>query len=48
MGLFNKIQAPAQVDVSEPSSDQAALARAGKKQVLKVRRRPDLYHLQLS
>jgi hypothetical protein len=41
MGLFNKTQGQTQVDVSEPSSDQAALARAGKKQVLKVRRRPE-------
>jgi hypothetical protein len=47
MGLFNKTQGQAQVDASEPSSDQAALERAGKKQVLKVRRRPDFCHFQL-
>lgn len=47
MGLFNKTQGQAQVDVSGPTSDQAALERAGKKQVLKVQCRPDLCHLQL-
>jgi len=47
MGLFNKTQAQAHASASELSSDQAALERAGKKQVLKVRRRPDFCHLQL-
>jgi hypothetical protein len=41
MGLFNKSQAQAQAytSASELSSDQAALERAGKKQVLKVQLR---------
>jgi hypothetical protein len=47
MGFFNSTQGQTQVDASDPSSDQAALERAGKKQVLKVRRRPDFCHFQL-
>jgi hypothetical protein len=47
MGVFNKTQGQTHAGASELSSDQAALERAGKKQVLKVRRRPDFCHFQL-
>jgi hypothetical protein len=46
MGLFVKTQGQTQAGASDLTSDQAALERAGKKQVLKVRRRPHFCHFQ--
>jgi hypothetical protein len=46
MGLFVKTQGQTQASASEVTSDQAALERAGKKQVLKVWRRPHSCHFQ--
>jgi hypothetical protein len=40
MGLLNNSQAQTQTTASASGSDQAALERAGKKQVLKVQLRP--------
>jgi hypothetical protein len=44
---FVRTQGQTQAGASELTSDQVALERAGKKQVLKVRRRPDFCHFQL-
>jgi hypothetical protein len=44
MGLFVKTHGQTQASASEATSDQAALERAGKKQVLKVWRRPHFCH----